>query len=75
VWWISEAVRDGTTSFGTLGTVVEDLLGDEVATTRDAVATCFVESLVNRAPEIPAEVMTHLLGAKGMEIAKSWRDF
>ena len=76
VWWVSEQVAAGRTAFGALRDVLEEALVHGEAEVRDAVATCFVESLVNRVPEqIPRHLADSLLGPVGQEVAKDWLNF
>jgi hypothetical protein len=76
VWWITDRVRLGDTDFAALGSVMEQLLGTADPAVRDAVSSCFVESLVNRVPEvIPLVVADSLLGPRGRDVARSWLEF
>jgi hypothetical protein len=76
VWWIAERVQDGEIDFGVLGAVMERLLTTSDPVVRDAVSTCFFESLVNRVPEvIPSSVAESLLGPESRSVAQSWLEF
>jgi hypothetical protein len=71
--WIKTDNADGLAD---LFEVVEQLLarGDDYV--RDAVATCFVESLVNRVPgSISDDALAKLLGPRATEQARAWNDF
>jgi hypothetical protein len=74
---VEERIKgDNTGDLGGLFEVVERLLAQGDDYVRDAVATCFVESLVNRVPEsISDEALAKLLGPRATEQAQAWNDF
>jgi len=73
VWWIVEASRNGRTEFGGLSEYLDELLDCTEWDVRDAVLTCYLESLVNRVPEeIPKYKLDTLLGPKARQLAESW---
>jgi hypothetical protein len=51
------------------------LQGDDAV--KDAVATCFLENLINRtsAGDIPAANFVHLLGPESVAYCKAWDEF
>jgi hypothetical protein len=71
--WIK---RDNANGLAHLFEVVEQLLADGDDYVRDAVATCFVESLVNRVPQtIPSATLGRLFGPRSADAARAWNLF
>ena len=57
--------------------LIEQLMNDGDQTVKDAVATCFLENLINRASagSVPARAFVHLLGPRSRAYCKAWDDF
>jgi hypothetical protein len=76
VWWMTSEIGTGRRDFGRLPEYLDSLLESGSKEVRDAVASCFVENLVNRAPElIPRDLLQSLLGVNGRQVAESWEKF
>ena len=76
VWWMTAEIGNGRHDFGGLPSYIDSLLESGSQEVRDAVASCFVESLVNRVPElIPRDLLQGLLGVNGRRVAESWERF
>lgn len=56
--------------------LVERLMVEGDQTVQEAVATCFVEDLINAVPdEIDSRTFVHLLGDETRDYVKGWDDF
>ena len=62
--------------FGAVFSYVEDQLTDKDTEVGNAVATCFLENLLNRTPDvIPPGRLVPLLGPRSREFCRAWDEF
>jgi hypothetical protein len=76
VWWMTQEIGEGREDFGRLPEYLDSLLDCGSQELRDVVASCYVESLVNRVPELlPRRILEALLGPNSRSVAESWGRF
>lgn len=71
------AVENRQESLRPIFNLAERLMGEGDEEVKDAVATCFLENLINRTSSggVPAEAFVHLLGPKSRAYCKAWDEF